>query len=148
MRLILGCGNKPDKRPGSMNHDRTKFAEWVDVAHDLNDTPWPWRDNQFAEIVAEDVLEHLDDFITFFDECWRILEPGGMVLVRVPRWDSINVHIDPTHRRGYHPQSFDYLDPTTHWGKLYNMYTPRKWEVLNVWDGDNITARLRVVKNA
>ena len=144
MILNLGCGNTGIS--GAVNHDRFRFAPHVDVAHDLNVVPWPWEDNSFQTIVAIDVLEHLDDFIQFFNECWRILQPGGEIHVRVPRYDFINVHIDPTHRRGYHPESFDYLDPSTRWGGQYGMYTDRKWQVLRIDDGLNINAYLRVAK--
>lgn len=142
--LNLGCGNTILEN--AVNHDRFKFAPHVDVAHDLDVLPWPWKDNSFEYIVAVDVLEHLDSFIAFFDECWRILQPGGEIAVRVPRYDCINVHIDPTHKRGYHPDSFDYLDPTTRWGSQYGMYTPHKWRKVELTDGDNITVVLRVVK--
>jgi len=117
--LNLGCGTSPAAL--AVNHDRTAFAPYVDVAHDLNVYPWPWPDNTFGLVIAQDVLEHLDSFMAFFDECWRILRPGGRVDVRVPRYDHPNTWIDPTHRRGYHPESFDYLDPATRWGRLYGV---------------------------
>lgn len=145
MKLALGVGNRPIEE--AVNHDRFAFADYIDVAHDLNVFPWPWEDNSFEEIVAFDVLEHLDDFIAFFNECWRILKPGGSVLVQVPRYDSMNVAIDPTHKRGYHPKSFEYLDPETYYGSQYGMlYTTRKWRLIYVQDGDNILARLEVRK--
>lgn len=143
-RLVLGCGNRP--YPGAVNHDRVQFAPHVDVAWDLNVFPWPWEDDSFDEVIAEDLVEHLNDFIQFFDECWRILRRGGRVRVRVPRWDSMNVHIDPTHKRGYHVRSFDYLDPRTHYGKFYGMYTGRKWHIVDIQDGDNIEATLEPLK--
>lgn len=138
MRLNLGCGNLP--RDGWVNHDRQMCAPCVDIAHDLDETPWPWADNSCSAIRAVDLLEHLSNFITFFNECWRILQPGGTIIVRVPRWDNVQVHIDPTHKRGYHAQSFDYLDPDTDYGAQYGMYTTRKWHILKVQDGLTITA--------
>lgn len=143
--LNLGCGNKP--AVGAINHDRTQHAPFVDVSHDLNVYPWPWPDNCFDVILAMDVLEHLDSFISFFNECWRIMQPSGIVTVQTPRWDSVNVAIDPTHRRGYHPESFDYLDPNTGWGSKYPMYTDRKWTKIGVFQDDgNLMAKLQVVK--
>ena len=145
MIINLGAGNKPLE--GAINHDRTKHAPWVDVAHNLNSYPWPWHTNSADEIIATDVLEHLDNFIGFFDECWRILKPGGTILVQTPRWDSVNVAIDPTHKRGYHPESFDYLDPATSWGTLYGMYTDRKWHKIEVVDDRaTIIAKLQPIK--
>lgn len=130
--LNLGCGNSP--RAGAYNHDRTHFAPYVDEAHDLNVTPWPWADCQINTIIAHSVLEHLDSFYAFFDECWRILKPGGTVEVIVPRYDHINVAIDPTHKRGYHMQSFDFLDPDTAWGAKAGMYTDKRWRLLDCYE--------------
>lgn len=126
--LNLGCGNTP--LAGAYNHDRTHFAPHVDVAWDLNATPWPWADEQIDTIVAHSVLEHLDSFYAFFDEAWRILTPGGTIEVIVPRWDHVNVAIDPTHKRGYHAESFDFLDPDTKWGAKAGMYSPFRWKLL------------------
>ena len=134
--------------PGAVNHDIVVHAPWVDVAHDLNVYPWPWPDNTFGAIAALDVLEHLQSFLGFFDECWRILLPGGRLGLRTPRFDSINAVIDPTHVRCYHPQSFDYLDPGTTWGEKYSMYTPHKWSKVDLIDGDNIWVVMEVVKDA
>ena len=139
--LVLGCGKKP--YVGATNHDRDRYAPYVDIAWDLNDEEWPVRDEQYWLIIAEDVLEHLDSFIAFMDECWRILKPDGSLFVQVPRWDSDNVWKDPTHKRGYQAESFDYLDPDTVWGQKYDMYTKKKWQIVNMYDGDNIVAVMK-----
>jgi len=144
MILNLGCGNV--FMPKAINHDLWIHGSWVDVAHDLNVYPWPWPDNRFALVYAIDLIEHLDSFIGFFDECWRILTPGGRVAVRTPRWDSMNTYIDPTHKRGYHAESFDYLDPSTEWGSRYGMYTTRKWKKVEVIDDLNLHAVMEAVK--
>lgn len=146
MILELGCGLKP--RKGAINHDLRKHSHYVDITHDLNVAPWPWPDNEFSEVFAIDLIEHLDNFIAFFDECWRILAPHGRIHVQVPQYDSINVHIDPTHKRGYHPASFEYLDPETGRGAgKGRIYTDKGWEIINVKDdGGNITAVLEVRK--
>lgn len=130
IRLNLGCGNKP--LPNCVNHDRTLFAAHVDIAHDLNILPWPWLDNTFDAIIAHSVVEHLDSFYAFFDEVWRILKPNGLIEVIVPRYDHINVAIDPTHKRGYVMESFQFLDPHTYWGAKAAQYTSRYWHLLRV----------------
>lgn len=143
--LNLGCGNDP--MGGAVNHDLGLYQPWVDVPWDLNVFPWPWDDNSFQTIVALDLLEHLDSFIRFFDECWRIIKPSGRIAIRTPRWDSPNAVIDPTHKRCYHPESFDYLDPSTVWGQKYSMYTPRKWRKVEFVDnGVNMHVTLKAIK--
>lgn len=127
LRLNLGCGN--DIRPGYVNHDIARHRPEVDVVHDLRTLPWPWQDGVAAEIQLMDVVEHLPDVVAVIDECWRILAPGGVLHVSVPHYESENAWIDPTHRRGFHLDSFDYFDPATHWGATFGFYTPRKWQI-------------------
>lgn len=139
--LNLGCGNVP--LAGYINHDRWAHSPYVDAVHDLNLRPWPWADSSFECIAAIDVLEHLDDWVCFFDECWRILKEGGQLSVRVPRFDSPNVWLDPTHRRGYMAANFEFLDPDTEWGRKASVYTPYAWRLQSlVDDGNNINAIL------
>src|SRR5262249_17278663 len=107
--LNLGCGLRP--LAGAHNHDRTRHHAFVDTAWDLNRQPWTWADGSFGRIVAEDVLEHLDDVVGFMDECHRILRPGGLLRLRVPHWQAENTWIDPTHRRGFHPRSLEFFTP-------------------------------------
>lgn len=145
MKLELGCGLKPT--PGYLHHDRWLHSQHVDIAWDLNVMPWPWPDDAFKEVLAEDILEHLNDFFLFFDECHRILAPGGRIKVRVPRWDSPNVYLDPTHKRGYHIHNFGYLDPdTSHGAGKGRLYTAHPWRIISLEDGGNITGVLEVRK--
>ena len=138
--LVLGCGNKPYK--GATNHDLNRYTPDVDVAWNLNDEKWPVKDDAHWLVIAEDVVEHLDDFIHFHNECWRILQPECTLIVQVPRWDSENTWRDPTHKRGYHKDCFGYLDPDTFWGKTFGMYTDKKWKIVDLIDGENIVAVL------
>jgi SAM-dependent methyltransferase len=142
MVLNLGCGHAPMPGP-AINHDRRRHSAYVDVVWNLNCCPWPWPDNGASEIHAIDLVEHLDDWTAFFDECWRILAPGGQLQVRVPRHDSPNVILDPTHKRGYCVANFDFLDPMTAWGAKAVVYSPYGWHKRSVTqDSGNITARL------
>jgi hypothetical protein len=132
---------------GYTNHDCHLHSKHVDVAWDLNSLPWPWQDDSAEEVQAQDVVEHLNDFLAFFDECHRILAPGGHVHVRLPRFDSPNVYLDPTHRRGYHVHNFNYLDPDTPQGASKGKaYTDRQWRIVQVTDGPDIVAVLEVRK--
>ena len=108
MKLELGCGTAPT--PGYVHHDRHKHAPHVDVAHDLDQLPWPWADESCQEILALDVFEHLHLMpAAWLQECHRLLQPGGLLKLRVPVFGSPWHLIDPTHVRGYHPLNFDYF---------------------------------------
>jgi len=126
--LNLGCGARPVK--GATNHDLIKHHDYVDITHDLNVLPWPWNDGEFDKIVSHSVFEHLDiDLVKAMNECWRILEPGGMITIKLPYWNSATTWADPTHRRGYALKVFDHFDPSTMYGKEYSYYTPYKWKI-------------------
>lgn len=57
-KLHLGCGE--DIKEGYINLDFLKM-DGVDVVHNLNKFPYPFEDNQFDEVYASHILEHLDD---------------------------------------------------------------------------------------
>jgi predicted SAM-dependent methyltransferase len=121
MILNLGCGLAVIN--GAVNHDITKHGHHVDVAHDLDVTPWPWLDSEFEKIVAFDVVEHLKcEVQQWLNEAWRILKPGGFFFIRVPHYQHENAFTDPTHRRFFTPRTFDYWDRTKELHEKYGCY--------------------------
>lgn len=46
----------------------------------------PFPDNSFNRVIAAEVLEHLDDDKGALAEAARVLAPGGLLAVTVPRW--------------------------------------------------------------
>ena len=46
----------------------------------------PFADDTFDRIVAAEVLEHLPNDLRAMSELARVLKPGGMLAVSVPRW--------------------------------------------------------------
>ena len=71
-KLNIGCFN--DVREGYINLDKEK-AEGVDVVHDLEVFPYKdFEENQFEEILALSVIEHIDSnkTIKVFEELHRI----------------------------------------------------------------------------
>lgn len=126
LKLNLGCG--PDYREGWHNVD---LSGKCDETVDLSTYPWPWEDGQFEQIVANDILEHMPMCLPFIDECWRVLTSGGRLVVRTPKGDSPYLWIDPTHIRGYEPETFHFFDPTTEYGKYNDHLTPYKWKIIS-----------------
>jgi hypothetical protein len=135
--LELGCGVTPDPR-ADVHHDRIRHDAHVDVAHDLEELPWPWEDDAFEEIVALDVFEHLDlarrglPWWAWLDECWRILPLAGVLTMRLPAWDNPSSWRDPTHVRPWsHPETFHYWDPCRElwrdFGRIYPLADVRRW---------------------
>lgn len=135
LALNLGCGKRPDGRgfiPKGLdiiNHDRDHRFGWIDVAHDLNDHPWPWSDEEFNFVLAFDVIEHLWEPVEFMDECWRILKPGKAMIVHTNNVEfPEQAWRDPTHKRVYSIDSFDFFDPETQRGDEY-LLSGRTWKV-------------------
>ena len=104
--LNLGCGRKPI--PGAVNLDVTPDTS-PDIVHDLNRRPWPFSDNQFDEVMASDVLEHLDDLVGVMEELNRVCSAGAIIRVTVPHYSCANAFTDPTHRHYFGWFSFDYF---------------------------------------
>ena len=104
--LNLGCGLK--HVPEAVNLDLTRETN-PDVIHDLKQLPWPLPNNHFSEVLAYDVIEHLDDFIAAMEEIHRVCSNGAVVRITVPHFSCANAYTDPTHRRLFGYFSFDYL---------------------------------------
>lgn len=130
--LNLGAGNK--LFPDAINHDLIKHRPEIDVAHDLNELPWPWEDDSFDHIVARAVFEHLR--INLFEsvgECWRILRPGGILSLKLPYWQHAHAYLDPSHYWRFDIRTCDMFDPETEWGRDYRFYgqtAGRKWKII------------------
>jgi len=126
IKLNLGCGRK--YRRDYINVDIIPELE-PDELLDLNG-PWLWQDNTIDEILAEDVVEHLDDVVHFIEEAWRVLKPRGRLIIRTVYYTSVNYWIDPTHKRAFHECSFDYFDPSTEFGRMYGYYSHARFEIM------------------
>ena len=109
MKLNIGCGT--DIKTGWINHDLVQL-EGVDVTHDLTQFSWPWKNEQFEEIIMKDVLEHLPDTIKTMEELYRITKPGAKLLIAVPYWNSYEAITDPTHKVFFNELTFEFFDPT------------------------------------
>ena len=137
-RLNLGCGELYD--PEATNVDF--FADHVDVRHDLNVVPYPFQDNCFDQVVAMNIIEHLDDVIAVMGELHRIGKPGCRITIRVPHFRSASLYEDLTHRHGFAWRSFDiFTGEQTVYGNYSSArfsfvsreYTPYKLAFLYRW---------------
>jgi len=110
--LDLGCGLH--KKPNCLGVDRT-YLPGVDYVHDLEETPWPFKDGQFEALYATHLLEHIANLIPFMNEAHRILKPGGKFEIYVPLAIDVDGGIhpgafqDPTHVRFFVKESFSYF---------------------------------------
>jgi len=103
--LNLGCGT--DIRPDCVNLDSAPLPG-VDVVHDIGDLPLPFPDSRFETVICQDVLEHVD-IVPTMRELHRIMRAGGTLDIRVPHFTSANTYADPTHRRAFSIDTFDFF---------------------------------------
>ena len=76
----------------------------------------------------------LGGFISFMDEVWRILKPGGKFVASFPYGGSPGYWQDPTHINGITELTLPYFDPIAKdpTGRLYNLYRiyrPKPWKI-------------------
>ncbi len=82
----------------------------VDMQFDCQ-KEWPFPDESVKEIYCSHTLEHLYDHMSFFRHAWRVMEPMGEMLIRVPYGLSTAAMSDMTHVRPWYPGSFASLQP-------------------------------------
>ena len=145
--IILGCGEKSHGK--NALHIDIRRTEITDRIFDLNIRPWPLPDEAVRLVVAEDILEHLDEILPTMEEIHRILKPKGLVKIVTPHKDHPNSWHDPTHKWHLTEKSFDYFDPTTDFGKKYSFYTTKKFSIERLkLEGGNIYLEMRKLLEA
>lgn len=80
----------------------------ADVVMDLNEDWTNIETDSVGVIKAHHIIEHLKDPIHFFNEAYRVLAPGGFLLVEVPSTDGMGAWCDPTHISFFNTHSFQY----------------------------------------
>jgi Methylase involved in ubiquinone/menaquinone biosynthesis len=73
-------------------------------------------DESVGAVTAIHVIEHLplEAILSVFEECARVLKPGGVAIFETPNPENVlvgacNFYIDPTHIRPLHPSSMRFL---------------------------------------
>jgi predicted SAM-dependent methyltransferase len=81
--LDVGCGF--NKQPGYIGMDR-RAVDGVDIVHDAEVLPWPIDADSCGVVTMSHLIEHIKPWlqIDVIDECWRVLEPGGLLFIATP----------------------------------------------------------------
>jgi SAM-dependent methyltransferase len=124
--LDVGCGI--NKYPGAIGIDRNPRSR-ADVLCDLDRSAYPFAAETFDEIRAVHVIEHVADVIRTMEEFWRLLRPGGRLLVVTPHYTDFSSFCDPTHRWHLTSFSFRYFGED-HGG--FGYYTPVRFREISV----------------
>jgi len=108
-KLNLGSGMKPLK--GFINVDFTQ-RKGVDVVHNLEKFPYPFKDNSVDYIMMDNILEHLEDTIKVMQEIHRISKPNTIIDIIVPHYSGAGAFTSLTHKKFFGSQSFNDLEPS------------------------------------
>jgi len=138
--LDLGCGTR--KRPGLTGIDRVGSEEII--AWDLES----WLPGDLGPqdvIVADNILEHINNLIPLMNVCRKALLPNGRMHVRVPSATTAAAFQDPTHVRYFVPETFDYFDIAhNRWQEYGRTYGIKPWRILRrTMDGVMIEVLMR-----
>lgn len=105
--VALDLGAAHNKPAGYLGVDR-HAGPGVDIVADVTegiDLP----DSSVGVVRAVDFLEHVPDKIALFNELYRILAHGGLLLSITPSTDGRGAFQDPTHVAFYNENSFWYF---------------------------------------
>lgn len=109
---IIDLGGKKINKRGQFNLEKYNFETVYvniskdtepDILADINNLPVKAR--QFDVVICSEVLEHIKDPISVLKESYRILRPGGILLICIPF--LFRIHGDP----------MDYGRYTNYWWK-------------------------------
>jgi glycosyltransferase involved in cell wall biosynthesis len=115
--LALDMGAAHGKPEGYIGVDQYD-GPGVDIVADISkgiDLP----DNSVGVIRAVDFLEHIPDKVAVFNEMYRVLAHGGIILSMTPSTDGRGAFQDPTHVSFYNENSFWYFTD-----EFYSKYVP------------------------
>jgi len=116
--LDIGCGKR--KLKGALGIDKQEESE-ADVVHDLNIFPWPLETNGFDIIIAQHILEHLNDISKVMNEIYRVSKPHSILVIQAPYFRSVEAFTDLTHKHFFTVHSLDFLPSSKFKKKLLHL---------------------------
>ena len=143
IRLDIGCGEAKQKNWVGLDKRPLKG---VDIVWDVQDFPWPIPDNCCFQALMSHLWEHIEPKYRFdvINEIWRIMKPGGQLLLSSPYYQSFGALQDPSHYGCPNEATFLYFTPKS--PILYGIYKPKPWNVIsNVY---NFCGNLEVIMEA
>lgn len=155
MKLNIGSGLT--RIEGFINVDAVQCVDekgnkYTDIICDIEKERLPFEDNSIDEIAVYETLEHLDNLIFAMNEMWRVLKPEGFLKGKVPREGGRGALADPTHKRTFITDTFDYFTGANR----HHSFRPKRpgnadygikpWYKISVDKGIRFTLRPRKTK--
>lgn len=107
---------------------------WIDQVYDFEIFPYPFEDNSFDEIYCSHFLEHMSDLTKVMEEFTRIGKNWCQIKIKVPYFASPNAYWDPTHKRSFNTNTFNYFNPDHYYNKAKILI---KWIRLHFFSNQN-----------
>lgn len=126
-KLDIGAGDNKQPDYVGMDIRATKNAQ---IVWDCEVTPYPFPDEICQSVLMSHLMEHLNPkyVVDIMNEIWRIMKPGGQLLLAMPYPLSHGFYQDPTHIKSWNETTATYFDPQ-HF--LYNIYKPKPWKIIH-----------------
>ncbi len=110
--LDVGCGRGDLVRgfrtlgleAWGLDRERSQAHADIQIKYvNIETEPFPFDDEQFDVVFSKSLIEHLHNPNNFMRECYRILKPGGRIILMTPDWNSqARIFFDDyTHRQPY-----------------------------------------------
>lgn len=104
MKLNLGAA---DRRVAE--YQSVDIVPPADFVCDLSQL-WPWPDSSVDDVIAYDIIEHIEDRIHFMNSLHRVLKPGAIATIETPNASrGAGFFQDPTHKSPWVMNSFQYF---------------------------------------
>lgn len=155
MKLNIGSGFTRIKgftNVDCVQHTDDKGNKYTDIICDIDNEQLPFEDNSVSEIACYETLEHMENLIFVMNELWRVLKPDGVLKGKVPREGGRGALADPTHKRIFITDTFDYFTGVNR----HNSFRPKRpgnadygvkpWYKISVDKGINFILRPRKTK--
>ncbi len=110
--LDVGCGRGDLVRgfrtlglnASGLDRERSQMHVGLQVKYaNIESELFPFNDEEFDMVFSKSLIEHLHNPGNFMRECFRILKPGGQIILMTPDWNSqARIFFDDyTHRQPY-----------------------------------------------
>jgi SAM-dependent methyltransferase len=102
-KLNFGCGKVIKK--GWINVDIQKYPD-IDKSFDFEKFPYPFENDTFDYVLADNVFEHLNNLNLVLRELHRICKDGAKIRIIVPYYNCKGAYNDVTHVHFFNETTF------------------------------------------
>ena len=117
-KKILDLGSGIKKNSNAIKVDINPKVN-PDIVHNLNNFPYPFDNENFDEVIIDNVIGELNNFFKVMDEIYRIAKIGANIKISVPYFQSPYAFIHPNIKSFFTIRTFEYFDPNSEIFKRY-----------------------------